>query len=484
MPAMSQGMNELPFDKFREECGVFGIWGHPEASNMAYLGLYGLQHRGQESAGIVSSDGQNLYLHKEMGLVSDIFDRDILAELPGEVAIGHNRYSTTGSSLLKNAQPFVVEYSRGTMAIAHNGNLINAMEMKAVLEEKGSIFQSSMDSEIIVHLMAHSRGETVIDRITDALSQVQGAYSLLLMTEDSIFAVRDPHGFRPLSLGMLDGAYVLASETCTLDLIGASFLRDIEPGELVKISRDGLETHRIFPAGKISHCIFEYIYFSRPDSILYGRNVHQVRRKMGRVLSRESGVEADLVVPVPDSGVPAALGYAAEAGIPFDMGLIRSHYIGRTFIEPDQKIRHFGVKLKLNPVRSVIEGKRVVVVDDSIVRGTTSRKIIKMIRAAGALEVHIRICSPPTVCPCFYGIDTPNRKELIAATHTLEDIRKYITADSLAYLSVEGMLQVIGQDRDNFCTACFTGDYPIEFPYERISQLKLFNGRDVRVVIR
>lgn len=477
-------MGGVPFDKFREECGVVGVFGHPEASNLVYLGLYALQHRGQESAGIVSSDDNNLYLHKDMGLVSDIFDEERLNQLPGSIAIGHNRYSTTGSSQIKNAQPFVVEYSRGTMAVAHNGNLVNAADIRTVLENRGSIFQSTMDSEILVHLMAHSRAERFIDSIAESLGRIKGAYSLILMTENALIAVRDPYGFRPLSLGTKDNAYVLASETCAFDLIGARFIRDIEPGELVRIDDDGLKSYKLFPRQRLAQCIFEYIYFSRPDSDVFGRNVHQIRRKMGNRLARESGVDADLVVPVPDSGVPASLGYADESGIPFEMGLIRNHYVGRTFIEPQQSIRHFGVKIKLNAISSVISGKRIIVLDDSIVRGTTSRKIIKMLRYAGASEVHVRIASPPTAYPCFYGIDTPTRKELIVSTHTIEEIRKYLTADSLAYLSLDGMLSTVEENRDDFCTACFTGNYPIEFPYDDVSQLRLFESRDKRVVIR
>jgi amidophosphoribosyltransferase len=475
-------MDDTPFDKFREECGVFGIFGHPEAANMAYLGLYALQHRGQESAGIVSSDGTNLYVHKEMGLVNDIFDETRLAKLPGSMAIAHNRYSTTGSSMLKNAQPFVVEYARGPLAVAHNGNLVNAMVIKRQLEEAGSIFQSTMDSEIFVHLIAHSSATRMTDRIVEAVGRVKGSFSLLLMTEDTLYAVRDPHGFRPLSLGTLGNALVLASETCAFDLIGATHLRDVNPGELLVIDRHGIVSQQVFPPSRGAQCIFEYIYFSRPDSIIFGRTVHDVRRRMGRILSQETGVEADLVVPVPDSGVPAALGYAEAAGIPFDMGLIRNHYVGRTFIEPKQSIRHFGVKIKLNPVRSVIQGKRVVVVDDSIVRGTTSRKIIKMVRSAGAREVHLRICSPPTTHPCFYGIDTPTRSELIANSHTVEETRTYLTADSLAYLSFQGMLDSLGGGDCRFCTACFSGDYPVEFPPEPISQLRLFDTHDIKLV--
>lgn len=465
------------FDKFHEECGVFGVYGHPEAANLTYLGLYALQHRGQEGAGIVSSDGSRLFVEKEMGLVADIFTEERMNRLPGYIAIGHNRYSTTGSSELKNVQPLIVNFALGSMAIAHNGNLVNAGIIKDELEAYGSIFQSTNDSEVIIHLIAQSRAATFKDRVIEALSSLKGSYSLLILTEKDLIAVRDPHGFRPLCLGSLDGAYVIASESCAFDLIEAEFIREIEPGEMVTINHNGLESSHPFPPAKVTHCVFEFIYFARPDSYIFGENVDFVRKELGKQLCRETAVDADLIIPVPDSGVPHALGYTKEAKIPFDFGLIRNHYVGRTFIEPQQSIRHFGVKIKLNPVRKVVEGKRIIVVDDSIVRGTTSKKIVKMIREAGAKEVHMRIGSPPTVGPCFYGIDTPTRKELIASTHTIEEIRKYVTADSLGYLSIEGMLKVIPNSQGRFCTACFDLDYPVSFPWEMALQLELFEEK-------
>jgi amidophosphoribosyltransferase len=462
------------FDKFHEECGVFGIFGHPDAANLTYLGLYALQHRGQESAGIVSSDGKRLFGEKSMGLVADIFDEDRIKKLPGHMAIGHNRYSTTGDSIAINIQPILVNFALGGLAIAHNGNLVNAGILKDELEAYGSIFQSTMDSEVIIHLIAQSRMATLHERIVDALSHVQGSYSLLLITEDELIAVRDPNGFRPLSLAELDGGYVIASETCAFDLIEATYIRDIAPGEMVVINSKGIHSSFPFKSADPSHCIFEFIYFARPDSMVFGQNVYTIRKNFGRQLARETGIEADVVIPVPDSGVPAALGYAEEAGIPFDTGLIRNHYVGRTFIEPRQSIRHFGVKIKLNPVKDALKGKRVVVVDDSIVRGTTSKKIIKMIRNAGASEIHMRISSPPTSYPCFYGIDTPTRQELIASTHSIEEIRKYITADTLGYISMDGIQKVVPQ-RMNYCSACFDGEYPVPFPGEKMLQLGLFD---------
>jgi len=462
------------FDKFHEECGVFGIFGHPDAANLTYLGLYALQHRGQESAGIVSSDGKQLHSVRSMGLVADIFDEEQIKKLPGHMAIGHNRYSTTGDSIAINIQPILVNFALGGLAVAHNGNLVNAGILKDELEAYGSIFQSTMDSEVIVHLIAQSRMATLHERIVDALSHVQGSYSLLLITEDELIAVRDPNGFRPLSLAELDGAYVASSETCAFDLIEATYIREVAPGEMVVINSTGIHSSFPFKRAEPSHCIFEFIYFARPDSMVFGQNVYSIRKEFGRQLARETGVEADVVVPVPDSGVPAALGYAEEAGIPFDFGLIRNHYVGRTFIEPRQSIRHFGVKIKLNPVKDALKGKRVIVVDDSIVRGTTSKKIIKMIRNAGASEIHMRISSPPTSYPCFYGIDTPTRQELIAATHSVEEIRKYITADTLGYISMDGIQKVVPQ-RMNYCAACFDGEYPVPFPGEKMLQLGLFD---------
>ncbi|HUU51176.1 MAG TPA: amidophosphoribosyltransferase [Nitrospinota bacterium] len=465
-------------DKFHEECGIFGIYGAPEAANLAYLGLYSLQHRGQESAGIVSSDGEKLYSEISMGLVADIFNEERLKRLPGSIAIGHNRYSTTGSSLLKNAQPFLMEYLRGSIALAHNGNLLNALKIRDELENQGSIFRSAMDSEVIVHLIAMSREKKLVDRITEALRNIKGAYSLLVMSEKELIAVRDPHGFRPLCLGLLGDSYVFSSETCALDLIEAKYIRDVEPGEIVVVNEKGLKSFKPFPAEKYSHCIFEFVYFARPDSNIFGKNVYSVRKNLGRILAQESYVDADMVVAVPDSGVPAALGFSEESGIPLELGLIRNHYVGRTFIEPRQSIRHFGVKVKLNAIRDCIKGKRVIVIDDSIIRGTTSRKIIQMIRSAGAKEVHMRISSPPATNPCFYGIDTPTKAELVASSHSVEEINQYITSDTLTYLSLEGLKSTVYPDQDNYCCACFEGNYPIEFEWKDYSQLILF-GKNI-----
>jgi amidophosphoribosyltransferase len=462
------------FDEFHEECGVIGIYGHPDAANLTYLGLYALQHRGQESAGIVSADGKVLHCQKEMGLVADIFTEERIKKLPGHAAIGHNRYSTTGDSTSINIQPILVNFALGGLAVAHNGNLVNAALLKAELEAYGSIFQSTMDSEVVIHLIAQSRMATLQERIVDALQHLQGSYSLLLLAEDQLIGVRDPRGFRPLVLGQVGDGYVLASETCALDLIEATYLREIEPGEMVIINGKGIESRFPFKQVNPSHCIFEFIYFARPDSMVFGQNVYTIRKEFGRQLARETGIPADVVIPVPDSGVPAALGYAEESGIPFGLGLIRNHYVGRTFIEPRQSIRHFGVKIKLNPVKDVFKGKRVVVVDDSIVRGTTSKKIIKMIRNAGAAEIHMRISSPPTTHPCYYGIDTPTRQELIASSHSIEEIRKYITADSLGYISLDGIKKVVDRPM-NYCAACFCGEYPVPFPGEMLLQLGLFD---------
>jgi len=461
-------------DRFREECGIFGIYGAPEASNLTYLALYAMQHRGQESAGIVSSDGEKLYHEVSMGLVADIFNEERLKRLPGRIAIGHNRYSTTGSSLIKNAQPVLMEYLRGSLALGHNGNLVNCLKIRDELEHRGSIFRSSTDSEVILHLIAMSREKKLVDRITEALKRIKGAYSLVVVSEKELIAVRDPHGFRPLCLGRLGDAHVVSSESCALDLIEATYVREIEPGEILRIDENGIESFKPFPPKKYSHCIFEFVYFARPDSCLFGKNVYTVRKNLGRTLAREAGVDADIVIPVPDSGVPAALGYAEESGIPLEMGLIRNHYVGRTFIEPRQSIRHFGVKIKLNAIRDCIKGKRVVVIDDSIVRGTTSRKIIQMIRSAGAKEVHMRISSPPTANPCYYGIDTPTKSELIGSSHSVKEIGKYITADSVAYLSLEGLKSTVHPDQENYCCACFNGEYPVEFPWKDYSQLILF----------
>jgi amidophosphoribosyltransferase len=455
----------MNFTRPEEECGIFGIYNHSEASNLTYLGLYALQHRGQEACGIVSSDGTTLHAHKSMGLVADVFgNQEIFKKLPGRAAIGHVRYSTTGSSITKNVQPIMVEYSRGAIAVAHNGNIVNAQLIRDELEAYGSIFQTSMDTEIIVHLLATSKNNSLVERITDAMARIQGAYCLLFLTESRMIAARDPNGFRPLCIGKLGESYVVASESCALDLIEAEFIREIEPGEMIVVTKQGITSHFPWKKAAPTPCIFEFVYFARPDSYIFGKNVYMVRKEMGRQLAREHKVEADVVIAVPDSGVPAAMGYAEESGLRFELGLIRNHYVGRTFIEPQQSIRHFGVKIKLNPVREVLQGKRVVVIDDSIVRGTTSRKIVKMVRNAGAKEVHMRISSPPTSYPCYYGIDTPNRTELISASHSLEEIRKYITADSLGYLSHEGLVTAVGTEGSPFCRACFSGDYPIKFP--------------------
>ena len=469
-------------DKFHDECAVMGVYGHPEAANMVYLGLYALQHRGQESCGIVSSDGKGLIAHRQMGLVADAFKEDVIKRLEGASAIGHNRYSTQGQSHLKNAQPFVVEYSQGPIAISHNGNLVNGSLLREELEQSGSIFQSTTDTEVIVHLIATSKESTLMGRIVEALGRTRGAYSLLFLTLDKMIAARDPYGFRPLVLGRFAagknrGAYVFASETCALDLIEANYVRDVEPGEIVTIAPDGMESLKPFPSVPHAKCVFEYVYFARPDSNLFGHNVYQVRKALGRQLARESGVLADLVTPVPDSGVPAAMGYAEQSGIPLEFGLIRNHYVGRTFIEPQQTIRNFGVKIKLNAQRDVLNGKRVVVVDDSIVRGTTSRKIIRMLRDAGAKEVHMRISSPATISPCYYGIDTPTRSELIASSNTVEEIRGFIEADTLAYLSNDGMFSYFDGKKAGFCDACFTGNYPVHFEDEgHTHQLHLFDA--------
>lgn len=472
----------MNFNRPEEECGIFGIFNHPEASNLTYLGLYALQHRGQEACGIVSSDGRILHAHKAMGLVADVFgNQQTFSRLPGKAAIGHVRYSTAGSSDIKNTQPIMVEYSRGAIAVAHNGNIVNAQLIRSELEAYGSIFQTSMDTEIIVHLLATARDDSLVDRITSALERVEGAYCLLFLTETRMIAVRDPHGFRPLCLGKQGGSYVVASESCALDLIEAEFIREIEPGEMIVIDKNGISSCMPWKKVTPKPCIFEFVYFARPDSYIFGKNVYMVRKEMGRQLAREHGVEADIVIAVPDSGVPAAMGYAEEAGIPFELGLIRNHYVGRTFIEPQQSIRHFGVKIKLNPVREILQGKRVVIIDDSIVRGTTSRKIVKMVRNAGASEIHMRISSPPTSYPCYYGIDTPNRKELISASHTIDEIRKYITADSLGYLSQEGLSQSVGPENTTACRACFSGDYPISFQnMGRDPQLDLFEKEYVK----
>ena len=460
-------------DKFKDECGVFGIFGHPEAANLTYLGLYALQHRGQESAGIATADGEKIRISRAMGHVAEAFDERALEGLPGHVAVGHTRYSTAGESKLQNAQPILIDCAHGQIAVAHNGNLVNARELRDRLVRDGSIFQTSSDTEVVLHLYARSREHTVEDALIESISQVSGAFSLVLMTKDRLIAARDPHGFRPLAIGRLGDAYIVCSETCALDLIGATYLRDVEPGELLVISDGGLRSLRPFPQGRLAHCVFEHVYFARPDSYVFGKSVNEVRTEMGRILARESPVEADVVCPIPDSGVCGATGFADASGVPMQMGLIRNHYVGRTFIQPQQAIRHFSVKIKLNPVRSVLEGRRVVLIDDSIVRGTTSRKIVKMVRAAGAKEVHMRIACPPTISPCFYGVDTPSKSELIAATHSTEEIREFIEADTLAYLSLEGLLTSVAPEGGSYCTSCYTGNYPVAFPRDERAYLQL-----------
>ncbi len=461
-PFLVNSSDQIEDDHFHDHCGVFGILGHPEAAKLAYLGIYALQHRGQESAGIASSDGADLYVHKAVGHVQEIFTPEAISRLPGSAAIGHTRYSTAGDTTLLNAQPIMIDCNKGKIALGHNGNLTNAIELRRRLEHRGSIFQTTSDTEVIVHLVARSAARNLSGALADALNQVEGAYSLVVLTRDEIYAIRDPRGFRPLVLGRFDGAWVVASETCAFDLIDAECVREVEPGEMVRISRGGIESIRFAPEKPHQYCIFEHVYFSRPDSVIFGRPVNQSRERLGRLLAREHPVEADIVTPVPDSGVPAAVGYAAESGIPFRMGLIRNHYIGRTFIEPEQAIRDFGVKLKLNPVRRMIEGQRVVLVDDSIVRGTTSRKIVRLVRDAGATEVHVRISCPPTISPCYYGVDTPRRDELIASRHSVEEIREFLGADSLGYLSLESLRAAVEDTEGKFCTACYTGSYPTE----------------------
>jgi amidophosphoribosyltransferase len=460
-------------DKFHDECGVFGIFGNPEAANLTYLGLYALQHRGQESAGIVTADGERMRASRAMGHVADAFDEGALEALPGHLAIGHTRYSTAGESRLSNAQPFLIDCAHGQIAVAHNGNLVNARELRDDLVRAGAIFGTSSDTEVLLHLYARSKAPSIEEALIDSVSQIRGAFSLALLTKDRLIAVRDPNGFRPLALGRLGDAWIVCSETCALDLIGATYVRDVEPGELLIISDGGLRSVKPFPRSPLAQCVFEHVYFARPDSYVFGRSVNDVRTELGRVLAREAAIPADVVVPIPDSGVCAATGYAEEARLPLRMGLIRNHYVGRTFIQPQQSIRHFGVKVKLNPVRSILEGKRVVLLDDSLVRGTTSRKIVKMVKAAGASEVHLRISCPPTISPCFYGVDTPSRAELIAATHTIDEIRKYVGADTLAYLSLHGLRTAIGSDQQSYCTSCYTGVYPVAFPRDEHAYLQL-----------
>jgi amidophosphoribosyltransferase len=465
-------------DHFHDECGVFGVFGHPEAANITYLGLYALQHRGQESAGIVASNGHELNMHKAMGEVEEIFQPRVLAKLPGTSAIGHTRYSTAGDKALLNAQPIMIDCNKGKIAVGHNGNLTNAAEWRRKLEHRGSIFQTNSDTEVIMHLIAKSQARNFSGALGDTLNQVEGAYSLLVLTPEEMYAVRDPRGFRPLALGKIPGedgndAWVVASETCAFDLLNAQYVREIEPGEMLRISKAGLESIHFSPPKPHQYCIFEHVYFSRPDSIVFSRPVNQSREMLGRLLAREHPVDADMIVPIPDSGVPAAIGFALESKIPFRMGLIRNHYIGRTFIEPSQAIRNFGVKLKLNPVRSLIAGKRVVLVDDSIVRGTTSRKLVRMVREAGAKEVHMRISCPPTISPCYYGVDTPTKEELIASSNSPEEIRKFLGADSLGYLSLTGLREAVNDTQGNFCTSCYTGVYPTDLVQLEVRE----NGR-------
>jgi amidophosphoribosyltransferase len=454
-------------DHFHDYCGVVGVYGHVEAAKLVYLGLYALQHRGQESAGIVSTDGKDLYSHRAMGEVEEIFTPDVLNTLPGSASIGHTRYSTAGDKALLNAQPIMVDCNKGKISIGHNGNLTNAADWRRKLEHRGSIFQTNSDTEVVVHLLAKSQARNLSGALGDALNQCEGAYSLVVLTPDELYAVRDPRGFRPLNLAKFtaptgETAWIVASETCAFDLLNAQYLREIEPGEMLRISKSGLESIHFAPEKPLQQCIFEHVYFARPDSTIFGRSVNDSREALGRQLAREHPVDADLVVPVPDSGVPAAVGYAMESGIPFRMGLIRNHYIGRTFIEPSQAIRNFGVKLKLNPVRGLMDGKRVILVDDSIVRGTTSRKIVRMVREAGAKEVHVRISCPPTISPCYYGVDTPTREELIASSNSPEEIRRFLGADSLGYISLAGLRKSVNDTKGHFCTSCYTGNYPTD----------------------
>jgi amidophosphoribosyltransferase len=456
-------MNYFDEDRpLKEECGIFGVFGHPDASKLTYFGLYALQHRGEESAGIVISDGTQVREQKGMGLVAEVFNEQSLAALHGNLAIGHVRYSTTGSSMLKNAQPFLVSHGGISLAIAHNGNLTNAYELRRGLEKKGAIFQSSMDSEIFIHLIAHGMEQGFEPALVQALSQVQGAYSMLLLTQDQIIGARDPNGFRPLCLGKLNGAYVLASETCALDLVEAQYVRDNEPGEIIFINKNGLRSIKPSVPIRKSFCIFEFIYFARPDSYIFGQNVYQVRKRLGQMLAREFQPQGDLTMPFPDSGNYAALGFAEASHMPFEMGVIRNHYVGRTFIQPSQSMRDFGVRVKLNPVRSVLKGKRVVIIEDSIIRGTTSRTRVQAVRSAGAREIHMLVSCPPHQFPCFYGIDFSTKGELIACHHSVEEIRKFLGLDGLGYLSTEGMVAATGLPESNFCLACFDGRYPVQ----------------------
>ena len=455
-------------------CGIVGILGHREAATLTYLGLYALQHRGQESAGIVTADGNALTRRAGMGLVADVFSRDLLTELSGSCAIGHVRYSTAGDSNPANAQPFLLQHHRGPIAVAHNGNLVDAALVRNELESEGSIFQTTTDTETILHLVARSRATDVVDAIVDSLRRVRGAFSVVFLVPGRLVAVRDPLGFRPLSLGKKDGAWVVASESCVFDLLGARYVRDLERGEVVVADVGGLHSFHPFPAQRPAPCFFEHVYFSRPDSNIFGESVQAMRQRLGEELWHEHPADADIVVPVPDSGMFAAMGYARASGTPFEMGLVRNHYVGRTFIEPSQQIRNFGVRIKLNPVRELLRERRIALIDDSIVRGTTSKKIVQLCRDAGAREIHVRISCPPTTGPCYYGIDTPHREELIAAQHREEGIRSFIGADSLGYLSLEGMMKAARSSRDQFCTACWTDDYPVALPRAEVEQLRLF----------
>ena len=465
--------NAMDTDKFKDECGVFGIYGHMDAAHMTYLGLYALQHRGQESAGIAVANDGRVRLSRAMGYVSDVFNEDVLRTLVGRTAIGHVRYSTFGDSRVINAQPILIECAHGQIALCHNGNLVNATELRDDLVQKGSIFQTNSDSEVVLHLYARSTAETAEDAIVESVSQVVGAFSLVMLTPDKLIAVRDPHGFRPLALGCLGDAFVVCSETCAMDLIGATYEREVEPGEVLVIGSEGLRSYKPFLPVKPAHCVFEHVYFARPDSDVFGQSVNEVRTNLGRLLAKESSVDADVVVPIPDSGLCAASGYAEESGVRLRMGLIRNHYVGRTFIQPQESIRGFKVKVKLNTVRSIIKDQRVVLVDDSIVRGTTSRKIVGMIKAAGAREVHMRISCPPTVSPCYYGIDTPHRDELIASEHSVEEIRRFLGADSLSYLSLDGLHEAVGVNHPNYCNACYTRQYPVPPPADNDAYLQM-----------
>ena len=459
---LQRKMDRTVRDRPKDECGVCGIFGHPDAARLTYFGLYALQHRGQESTGIVTSDGSRISQHKAMGLVPEVFTEDILKGLKGHLSVGHVRYSTTGASHLLNAQPFTVSHKGGTLAVAHNGNLVNTKALRDELEENGSIFQTTMDTEVVIHLLVRSSPKGLEAAITETFSKVKGAYSMLLMTMDQLVAIRDPAGFRPLCLGQLNnGAYIVASETCALDLVEAQYVRDIEPGEVLIIDKNGLKSLFPWPKQKHSFCIFEHVYFARPDSDIFGMNVYQSRKQMGKILASECRLEADLVMPFPDSGNYAAIGYSQASGIPLEMGVIRNHYVGRTFIQPTQSMRDFGVRVKLNPVRSFLEGKKVVVIEDSIIRGTTGRSRIRSLRAVGVKEVHMLISCPPTRNPCYYGIDFPSNTELIAAHKTVDEIRAYLDLDSLYYLSLEGMIKATGVSSDSFCKACFDGKYPV-----------------------